>query len=214
MKTSHRAATFALLTTVVSGLAGPLSVPAAAQSTGLAAAAPGVTAADSAKTAASGQALTFTGRAPARSNLNQSARWYWLANYKPSARAGLDRKASVNLGDGSQQYGLGEKGSGDSTATWRLNGTCSRLTAYAGSGSYRKVKPDTRRRVEVLTEGKRRFAGTFLPGQGQNIDISVSKARAITVSVIHEGSYNASDYGLGNAKILCTAPPGKFDPVD
>ena len=148
-------------------------------------------------------------------SLTKPAQWYWLANYTPASTGGyrIDRESTAALGDGTHMYTLTEYMSGDSTGTWRLNGTCSRLSAFAGSGSDGGTR-ETQRQVQVLADGASLFAHWFAPGEGQAVDVSLRGARSVTVAVRHKGSSDSSKYGLGAAKILCTAPPGEYDPVD
>lgn len=147
-------------------------------------------------------------------SLTKRAQWYWLANYRPSS-GGLGRTATTVLGDSAQMYGLVEWGWGDDAGTWRLNGTCTRLQAFAGAGILDgDDATKTRRQVEVLAGGKTVFSRWFNLGEGVDVDVPLSGANAVSVSVRHTGLNSQARFGLGNAKVLCTAPPGVYDPVD
>lgn len=140
------------------------------------------------------------------------AQWYFLANYSPTS-SDLYRKASTFLGDTSHMYGLYEYGWGAWSGTWRLNGACTQVTGYAGAGAD-DPRHNATRLVEVLAGGNRLFSKWFALGQGEEFSGSLRGANAITISVNSRGVYDAGHYGVGNVKVLCTAPPGQYDPVD
>lgn len=159
-----------------------------------------------------GKGTTYSNSATV--TLSKPAKWYWLANYRPSAST-LYRKATVSLGQSSQMYGITEYVRGDYASTWRLNGACSRLEAYAGSGIKDGDDPTkTRRQVQVMAGGKSLFSQWFGLGEGTDVDVSLTGANAVSVSVRHMGDSSQADYGIGNAKVLCTTAPGEYDPVD
>ncbi|WP_226344378.1 NPCBM/NEW2 domain-containing protein [Agilicoccus flavus] len=163
-------------------------------------------------------AATFAKRSTFSSSVVVSAppvaRWYWLANYKPSAASAVSTaNAASELAGQTYQYFIGSSWLGsNSFRTYRLNGTCSRITAFAGTpawGDHIKGKHF----LQVLGDGRQLFGAEFGSSEGRAVESGLQGVQRLTLATTDRDG--GSEYvGFGAAQVLRTAPPGEFDPVD
>lgn len=143
------------------------------------------------------------------------ARWYWLANYQRAASNRQELSATLELAGQTFQYGIASIIWGySSSSTYRINGTCSRLTAFAGTQQWDTTRWKGKQLLQVIGDGDPLFTAELGSLEGRPVDVSLRGAQRLTLANTLRGADEARTAGFGAARVLCTSPPGVLDPVD